>query len=532
MGVRQLFGANPLDVAVKLIGSTDEKMRVFDAQDRVNLYLEHSKRHVQALIYRMFTRGRREKFEPFATLACAQPLFRRIIDEQSRPVYAPPPVRTVYASEVDEDSGKRKPGPANDKFQSWAKAVRLDARMALATRLMHVGNAVALHPRVTRLGPVLDVIAPNGFWVLPDPDDPLRELAVIYQTIRIDPSTGKSERIFVYWDDFEAFRFNEKGAMVGIYVEDPKDPTKRTLVNRLTSANGHPGTIPFVVIHRYERFGTYWDTTSGNALIAAQDTLTILQMLLLSLHKSQGHTLLGIKGDVPRDQVLDDENPIHLGEDGEAKVLANPTDPSHHLKTMEATMLAAGAANGVGRDMLNAMQAVDLSEATGLLERRADVIRVMGDGEQRQFKLLQVVNGGTEWEIPDEAVLSLDYAEISAKVDRLTQLQIRQQEISQGTRNYLDNVREDNPEICDEEEAEEELEHNLEINSKWVEKFRALNMAVENNVAQPGQSAADNGAMGTAVRDGKMTKETAAAKAQGGAAPGPPAPTPPPTAGR
>lgn len=513
MGVRSVLGVDPMELAWKLTRDDGEKLRIGDAQRALDMYHEASARHIVREFWQIFPQGRRQKYEPYAKLAQGFSVYRRLIDEQARSVYAPPPIRTVYRSARSPgDPGKRTPSPSTQPiFQDIVDRMRYDARLDLACRLLHVEGAIALHPRISpRLGPVLDVITPTVLWVIPDPDDPTRELGVIYQRAAAISTNGTRERVFGYWDDEQAFLFSERGQYVegGITGADGKRATL------LDETNGHPGVIPFVIVHRYERSGSYWDTTSGRNLIAADLARGVIGAMALRLHKTQGHQQTAIKGDIPADQPLDDENPIKLGVDGDIIPVLNQSDPTKHLATMESLALSVAANYGISREQMNAALGVELADATGLLERRAEAIRVMRETENRLFALLIKLTSGTEWQLPEDSKLAIDFAEISAKADRATQLQIRQTEIGQGTRNYLDNVREDNAEITTEEEAEAELEHNLEINSKWVEKMRALNMARENNVAQPGQSAAQNGAMGTAVRDGQMTKDQAATKAQ------------------
>ena len=512
MGVRKVLGLNPLEYAAELVASADEKARLNEVQQRVDLYLENGERWTRQELGRLFSPMRRKRMEPFAPLADTQNLFSRVCDETADLVYAPPPVRTIYDAADGAGAGargERSPGAGHDAFGLLAQEARWNRRMDLVCRLLGA-TAVAVHPRVTaRLGLVLDVL--THFWVLPDPDDPTRELAVIYPQ-HVRGVGGRRETVYVYWDDAEAFKFSERGSILdgGIVGVDGK----RT--SRLTEANGHPGILPFVVAHGRERWGTYWDRTYSKALASADLTLKVLHCMTLRLHKTQGHQQLAISGSsVPRDQVLDEENPLFLGDDGAAAVLTQPTDTSHHLKTMEAVSLTAAAARGLSRDAMNA-EAYRPSEARGLLQRRRNTVTVMAEFETRLVAVvapLSAAHPQADHRMPASSRLAIDFAEVSAEGDRGAVLEIRKEEIAQGTRNYLDNVREDNPEITSEEEAAAELEHNLSINAKWLERFARMNQKRENNVAQPGQTAEDNGRMGSAVRDGELSKDDAAERA-------------------
>jgi hypothetical protein len=501
-GVREVMGRSPLDVACEVVFDKSDEYRRQRAQRRVELLRDNGENVLRAELVKIFRNpARRERVEAFASLAQSSSFFRRVVREVAGVVASKPPQRTV-SPDVDQVA-----------YNALLTESRFNARVKRALIYRAACNSAALLHRMTkRLGLVVDALPPSQFACIRDPDDSERVIAFIYA---VPSQTGGRQAVtWVYWDADEAFAFNERGVIVPI-----PDPSGQ-LVARLTPANGHPGIMPVVI------YGDPSDHTTGTDLEAAHTSAGYLRALTLRVHKTQGHTQLGITGDpgtFPRGQVPDDENPIFYGTDNSGAVLANPTDPGHHLKTEEHVRGTTGADYGLNRDRLN-QSGPGVQEIDGLLERRADLIEEGGDAEREAFAIIKVVSRSHHDEtrrLSEEATLEgVDYPELSARVDRDKQLAIRREERSLGLRSVIDDVLEDNPELGgDREKAKEEVIRNLEEESWYILERRALNIADGASAEEPGQDPADNGAMGPQVRDGKLSKDDAAELARKGKPP-------------
>ncbi len=507
-GIREVLNVDPREYAWKAIRDGEEGMRRYRARQRIELYRDEGKNVLREQLETVIKdRTRRERIAEFAPLANAISLFKRLVNERAAPTYAAPPLR------------KLEPQSEQAVWDAIARESRLNQRMDLACRIMHAANTAFVHCRYTpRLGIILDVLSPDTVTVIPDPEDPTRALGIAYDVQGTRDGRAVIHR--VVWDDTEAFRMDETGRPM--MMTDSKG--QQTL--KLTKENGHPGVLPFVDIHLTERSGTYWDSTTGQDAVAGQGVASFCVANMLRLIKTQGHTQIFISTApgadpkaMPKKQVLDTETPLFGGEGQSAQVLHNPSDPGSWLKVLETVTLSVAANYGLNRDRLNSVQSRD-TDMAALLEQREQAIKIFVDAEQRLFDLIKVVSLSHADEkkrlSPDATLGTIDFAEISHKVERIKLLEIWEKEMELGVRNYVDNVMENNPEIPDFAAGEKKLDANLQINTKWKSRFRELNMPKGADISDAGQTPEANGAMGPPVRDGAMSKDDAAAKAATG----------------
>lgn len=508
MGLRAL-GLNPVEVANEAVGAPAEGLRRRSANEARRLYEDDGEGVLAADLFRIIgDRTRRDRLSAFTFLASCLNLYKRTVDDTTRPVYAVAPTRRCDPESAD---------PA-------VKALYTEARVnerhetALAYADAQGANLLLYRyvPRLARV--VIDSVPIDCVTVIPDPDDPTVEGAIVYDVpvnVR-DSGTTRTVKHRVYWDDEESFRIDENGRVT------PITDAEGNRVVRLTKANGHPGIIPAVMVHRYERVSRYWNVTNGRDRVAAQKAIGFLMSSALRLVKTQGHTALGLNGDpanFPKGQTLDAEVPLEAGAGNSLNVLHNATDPNHFLKVADFIVLGTGANYGLNRSLLNAIVKDD-ADMVALLERRKQVTRLARWLEQESFRVLSVVSqahADPAKRIPEGATLSVDFAEhLSAKADRKAQLEIWESEVKRGIRSIYDIVRADNPEISSDEEAQEEIKRNIDSYAWLVEELRARNISLNAEAGQPGQDARANGAMGPQVRDGNMTRDEADAAARTG----------------
>ena len=487
MGVQAVLGVSPSKLALETINSAEDKHRRREMKRRVDFYLDNGAPHLKTRIKDMFLDPKvRQRLMPFAELAMSYNIYRRVVDEIARPVYATPPVRRL-ASETE-----------NKKYQVLATESRLNDKMDLSARLVQATNKVWQFYRMSdRLGLVIDVLTPDMATPIPDPDDPTREIALIYDK-RIGPDLWH-----VYWDDEVTFTFNSDGRMKG-------------------PAQQHGlGMIPRITIDRRQLWGVTHDTKSGNDLVELQMSVALVIALSLKLHKSQGFRQIVISGDtinIAKGQTLDEETALVTPDGTTISTLDLKSDAKHYTET--ATFLVEGGVSnyGISRERLN-QKTVTNSDDIPLLERRAEVIGTFRRAEHDAFEVIKRVSkehSNVDLRMSDNARLkTLDFAEISDRTDKKTLLEIWEKKQRMGLRNVIDNIKALNPEIGTDKEAEEELQRNIDITSKWVKEMRALNQAKDVDADKPGQSPEDNGRMGPAVRDGEMSRDDAAQRAQG-----------------
>lgn len=493
MGVRSVLGYDPVRYAREVLEDSDDKARRVLMANRRAIFEDDSETSIKNEIDRVFNDPTvKSRARQFAPLARSQSIARRIINELTRPVYMVPPVRNV-----DNDADQK-------RYQDIAAECALDERLALGLALGLAETASFVQtlyvPRLERM--VCSILPADCVSVIADPDDPYLELALIYDKPVYKNGTWVTWH--VYWDDEVRFQLDENGNKI---------PFKGGDAHQL-------GRIPFVSIHTAPRVGgAYWNPSHNESLFATQRAASLLTLLALRKLKARGFPAMVVNGDIrqfPKGQLLDEEVPIQAPEGTDVKDLQNEADADNYLRMLDALTMTAAANNGISRARMN--QDKD-GDDTGLLEQRAEMIRIMRPVELAQFEVCKAVSQ----EYPEQdrrlsldAKLAVDFGELPVRVDPKAALEVWDLKRKMGIANVLDQIKAENPEIRTDEEAEAELQRNLEIESKFIEARRALNMASDANTRQPGQDPAANGAMGPMVRDGQMTKDEAAQHAENG----------------
>lgn len=498
MGIQSVLRVDPPKLFWDTITSTTDRLRRAAAAQRMRLFRDDSQQAIRVQFASIFQNAdRRARVERFLSLSTCLSLFKRIVNEIAGPVYNPPPTRLLRR--------------ASDQvvFDRIRMKVRQDKRMDLLTRVATAQGAAAYGWRVNpRLGILLDVVGAHMFCVIPDPDDPTRELGFAYRKLVV--VNGQAQEHWVCWDDTVAFELNERGQVVGL---------------PLSLANGHPGFIPFGTVHMLERTGAdYWEaTSSGSDLEAAHEALGYIVAMTLRGHHTQGHNQSGINGDpanFPRGQVLDGENPTFAGAGNSLVNLWNPWDPSSNLKTAEFIIRTVAANYGVDLERLNAK--IDgKTSGIALLERRAETLETMYEAEVRSFDMVGPVSRSEPNELlrlPEGAEIEdIVFPDMSSKVDRTTQLAVRKEERKLGYRSVVTDKLEDNPSLGgDRARAKKEILRDMADEAWYIEQRRAMGIDTNASATEPGQSQAENGAMGSKVRDGEMTGDQAEEQATKG----------------
>jgi hypothetical protein len=488
MGVRDVLGLDPVEIAKDTVGNATEKQRKENFARRVHLYRDDAKDAVYWLVQQLFHDATvRDRMAKFTRISCANSLYKRVIDEIGGHVYSIPPRRHVstpdLATIAPEDITSLPENPDDEAFQKLAGECRQDEVMDQACRMVHACNTVLVHYRyVPRFEEMrAEVLTPDQVSIVPDPDDYSRPLAVIYQSwIWFE---GKQRICQVYWDDSIRLRFFADSSGV---IDQTANPL---------------GVLPFITIHRKRPQGFFWDTSSGDDLVYGSMLSGLLLALTARLHKTQGwkrERIIGDPATIPRSQLLDEECPQVFPE-GTQVLTDPPTSAAHYLDTIEHLTTTLAANYGINRDRLNQKSSGIVAEA-GLLERRQAAIRIFRQAEMDAFALVRTItNAEGSARISDDARLNIDFAEVEALADRQTQLKISQEMEHRGLRSVLDDIAELNPEYKTDQERMAKYLGNIEI-LKWRKRaMRDIN--APDGGQDPGLEPQVNGALGPVARD-------------------------------
>lgn len=477
-GIRELYGREPIEVAREAINDASEKQRRADAATNDRLLHDDGEDALKEAIRPLFpdpeVYRRVCTFIPFTD---SQGLFARVINETARPVYSIPPTRKIA------------PGGDQKKFADLKNETRYDARLDMLLRFaLGSGDALSYTRFVERLGQIrIETVPAHAYTVIPHPDDPTLPCGVCLDVWM----PGQTKPSVMVVDDVDRFQIAPGGEI------------------QITAAPHNLPRMPFVHLHIGERSGSYWNPAPSRALRMADLQCRLLNLLALRHLKVRGFDKYVVSGDysaLPKDQPLDEEGAITAPDGVTVSMLGDRSDSRPYLDMLAAVKSDAAANRGISRARLN-QDSADASTDTGLMEERAELIRLMTPVEREQVEVLAMVSREHPTLAMSEGATleSVDFGEIAHRVDRKTQLEIRDTERKMGVRCVLDDLKEDNPEIRDDDDAWAELDRNLIAESKFIEARRALNIPKNANVENPGQSPEENGAMGRKVRDGDMT---------------------------
>lgn len=494
MGLETL--PDPLTSVRDAIEAKDERIRKESAKIRERLYRDDYKDLLRRRVGEVFNElATRAGLEPFIPFVGGSAFLKRIADELGRALYARPPVRRLLA----RDGSKVATGQ-QDALCRLNEEMQTDDRMDTVARLLTPSRSAGLFPRyVNGRGMRLDVLTPSMVTVVPVPSSPLEELAVIYDAAY--DSDGRVTRRVV-WDDKRSFAIDGNSRQVADAVEHDF------------------GLIPVYMVHHRGRVGTYWDTTTGEDLVAETFFEMLLDLITVRKLKAQSHLQLVYTGDSEgfyKDQVTDEHSVLMAGGQGSLSLINLESNPDALIRTKEASATAVAANYGVSRDRLNQKTGTP-GDDVALQERVAELARVMVGAERGVFRILkQVSREHPEYKLDQDLELSVDLGQVHNRVNRKDQLEIRREEMRQGARSIVDSILEDNPELGGDrwlamEHVREKARENAEA---WL-YIRAGNMSLETSYEDPGLTAQQNGANGPAVRDGKMTRDEAAKQATEG----------------
>jgi hypothetical protein len=481
------------------IAKATEKARRHRACERVKLYRDDYRRLLEEMLQRVF----REKevyrrIETLLEMIGGTSFLKRVADEIGRPLYARAPVRRVVTKQGD---AKR----AQEAYNAMLAEMDANSRMDTMARLVTANAAAFGFVRyVDGVGLQLDVVTPDMLTVVPHPQSGTRELAIAYVSQWHEDRPYKH----VVWDDQRYFEIGPQGGLHGKI--QPHDF----------------GMLPWVAVHQRGRTCHYWQETVGEDLVSQTKQSMFLDCIVVKKIYSQSHIQLAYVGDLDgmiKDQVTDEHNVLLAhGAQGSFQTLNLESNPEKILAVKAANEASVAANHGINRDRLNQKASAPADDA-GLQERVAELAAVMVAAELRLFEVVKRVSREhPDWAgaIPADAQLLVDLGQVHNRVDRPTLLSTRKEERSMGYRSVIDDVLEDNPELGgDREKALAIIDEKMAEEALYIERRRALNVAKDASADEPGQSAEKNGAMGPAVRDGKMSKDEAAERADKGSPP-------------
>ncbi len=434
----------------------DQERRT-EMAERKNILRDNIREIILAQLARMFTPQTYEDMRFYVD--ATNNIMRRVCRELSS-VYTQEPERVIT------------PKSAQKRYE---QITQLNEKMARANFLVNGMNDVII--QITTMGGVIDlnILTPDMVTVFENKDNPTVLDAILIEDSYYNDAS-QIERQWIYWSPTRHFILD-------------KDYRKRPIAGNPEMLNPYAeqnilqnSFYPFVPVHASDRENGFWDRYSGRDLVDATKLVAIqstfrnfmvpMQFKQLSVKtqgvdERQGTTksnqikspldILTTNGDA---QVLDwQSNLQQIGEQIQNQIFAIATNYGISAENFKLTAQAvSGFARKVARERLD--------------EIREEQIKVWRRAEEQVFEAIKWATIVYDLDpIPEAAKISIDFAKPKEFEDPQIEIDIKKQKVDLGVISLLDIVKEENPDVKTDDQAEELLRKNLEIRRRLTSRF-------------------------------------------------------------
>jgi len=427
--------------------ANEEKRRQGEAQKRLDIYHDDWQQILEDICREQFHKDNYLKIKKLKNTT--QNILRKVVDD----------VSVVYKVAPQRDFGE------NEILQEIYEDLQIDEVMKRFNQYGFLCNDLLLRvgwdfelKKIT-----LDILTPANASVMQRDNYP-EQAAGIYYPIEYIDSQYKVDKKFVFWSDSEHFVFtmNESG---GVIQQMPAE-NNPDMVNPFNK-------LPFVIMHMKPLLGQFWNESSGSDLIDSTTITGFKRTMKDYLFKFASFKQLVIVTDDPsklsKDMLMDPATAIVVTGQGAGASVLDFTAPFEALeKTIQADINATLSTYGLSVDMFtvspNEMSGKALSiKNRGLQEIRETQLPLFRRVENDLFEMIRLVyNTYNPMGIPETLEFKIDFAELEAYQDPMEERKQAQWDVQNGIISPGQFYMAFNPDIIDEDEAEEKMAENLE----------------------------------------------------------------------
>lgn len=436
------------------LNSQSEKDRMKRFAERQRLYLGRADSDMESMIDLVFkTKEVKELRKEWLEFAQYNLVMRRVIAEQATVYSLPaerqlgeqptPPDDLADALAVDEHNvAADKYNEQNRRYQEVLRLCRFHEVMQQFNARLLLHRSVVIVPRMRELPngdwvPTIDLVIPAKFHAVRDPVDPTLCIALIFETDckLADPSAKAFKWHGISWH--ETFWINSAGRV------DEEFVTPHEL-----------GRMPAILATLDPPDGCLIDETTGQDLVAAQKSVTFLQVLMLKEAKSATKQTI-LQGDgsrITRNQPDDTEIPIELPEGVQAQVVDRGMAFLDFDNAARRVADAASANHGVAPEVTHhgSIASADARELVRvpLRERRLQQHVPLREIERQLAELLSVIVAQRR---PDLAFSiegwTIDFADPQTPLGTKEALEVLEHELRLGLTSELRALMDRNPDL-------------------------------------------------------------------------------------
>jgi hypothetical protein len=469
------FQIQEAEMKIKCKSDTERRAESFE---RKNILRDNLRSIIHTQLALMFSPQTYEDMKHYVD--ATNNVMRRVMREIST-VYASEPMRTITPK------GNQK------RYEEIMQAMGMNQKLQTANMLLNGLNDIII--QITVMGGTLDfnILTPDMVTVFENKDNPQVLDAIMIEDAYCDEN-GQTQRQWIYWSptrhfivdrDFRKKAISGNEEMVNPYAE------QNILLDKF---------YPFVVSHASTRENCFWDRYTGRDLVDATKLVAIqstfrnfmvpmqfkqLSVKMTGVDERQGTTksnqikspldILTTNGEA---QVLDWQNDLkQIGDQIQAQIFAIAGNYGISAENFKLTAQAvSGFARKVARERLD--------------EIREEQIKIWRQVEGELFDAIRMANNVYGFApIADTAKFSIDFAEPKQMENETEVIDVQKEKIALGVMSLLDIIKNENPDVKTDEQAEEILQKNLDINRRLGSRYGLDFQSLLKTKAQSAQGA-------------------------------------------
>lgn len=469
----------PLEIRSAVQSDMDRRKKFLE---RNKMLRDDLKSIIDSQLALMFDRETYDDMRPYIDVS--NNLMRRVMRETS----------TLYK---DEHERTVTPKAGQERYEEIIgdEGLDLNCHMQKYNYLVNGLNDIILKVEGAAGQADLTLLTPDMVTVIQNPQSPYMLDAIIIEDCYRD-TAGQLRRRWIFWSPLRHFILDEE-FRVSAPANNPEMLNPYWLKNMENEM-----FYPFIGLHNGIREQSFWETDQGNDLVEATKTIAIKNTFLYFMFPMQ-FKQLGAKGtfdDKTEFKNRQIKSPLHIMKSNQELTVLDWQSSLQELDDRIQAQLFQVASNyGISAEnfKLTATETSGFARMIAkerLLEIRKEQIPTYRTAEMEIFDGLREANNFYDLGEPisDEAEFSIDFKEPEFKDDPAAELSLKERKIELGLINPLDLIKEENPDIKTDEEAEEFLNKNIEIRNRLRSRFSLMKPLQTTDNNNPAKGAKEN----------------------------------------
>jgi len=437
---------------------TMDSQRQAETEKRLNIYDDNYEQIIKEAVDAQFNKKTRDKISQMIDVSSN--VLKRIINDISL-VYQDPAQRSYIVGEEP-----------NERYAELMESIPANIIMQENNRLTNVCNEDLIYivPRNNKIE--YDIVTPDLVEVFQDSEDPTKAEAILFVQSFVD-TNDNTEIYKIYWDVYgNHIKFDADNNEVENFGNPYIDPD-----------NKERTVLPFVIFHKSFPRSSIWNRTGGTDLVNGTIQVGVLITYLNYLIKVNSFKQLYLAGikteDIPTEMILDPLFPL-IATEANGKIGTIDYQVEFEKLWSVIQQRIGMIANNYGLSLDNFKLTISAESGFALKIKNQGLEKVIN--EQKKFyryyeselaKKTIIVNNTMykKDKIPDNGTFIIDFAGVSypespeeVRNDWLFNIKI-------GAKSIYDYVKFINPDIKDNDQADEVIKRNSDNNKKVITDY-------------------------------------------------------------